>query len=184
MMVFMNNLVPALAEEDRKNKMVNYIRSLPLSQNTYLASKYVYILIYTYVIFSVYFALSIVCKAFCTEGLFLNYAEYMDQMVPGLASVSIVVASVELPMVIRLGKAKTVMILNMLLLAIGMAVIGYFMFGDLSFWQSIDYQAVMNFFEKYAGVILVINVISPLLALGIYYLSYRIVARIAQEEVA
>ncbi len=172
-----NQMIPAIVEDDRKYKMINYIQSLPVDRNTYLASKYVYILIWDYVILSVYFITSIICKAFCSEGIMLELALSLDQFALMFACFILFCAAVELPLMLCLGKAKTMFILTMILMAFALCIIGYLLFGDISIFSRIDYRSIIGFFKKYADVIAVINFLSPVIVLLIYYGSYKIVCK-------
>lgn len=180
---YINQFVGAIVDGDQKNKIINYLSSMPLSKNAYIASKYVFIMVVTYVAFSVYSILSIICKAFCDDGVFLNIALATDSFAPSFYAIAILMSAIELPLFICLGHEKAMMIKIALWLVVAISAIGYLFFGDLSVFEKFDFSNLVDFVNAHSDAMMLLPVFSIVLTAIIYYLSYRITCFFKGREV-
>ena len=95
---YINLFVQKIVEDDQKNKVMNYMKSMPFEKTTYVASKYVFILICAYVSFTMYTICSIICKAFAKAGVMQDFQDAINTMVLPLIMLALFSAAVELPL--------------------------------------------------------------------------------------
>lgn len=179
-----NSFVAGIVEDDQKNKIMNYLNSMPVHKNTYVASKYIFPVIAAYVFYSVYTILSITCKAFCMEGPFFDFINAFDMISIIWIMIALLTAAIEFPLFICLGKEKALMIKVALILVIAMGIIGYLMFGDLQVIRNFNYEVFIRFIEKHQDEMMISQAVSPVVIGILYYISYRITCHFAKKGVA
>ncbi len=177
-----------LVEGDKKNKVMNYVRSLPLKRNTYIASKYIFIVILEYVILTAYLIWSVIFHAFCESGILNDAMDLMDLFAPILLMVAMVMAAVELPLYIGMGKEKADMITTSFFMLVFFIVAGLLFFADCSkfsaFIGSADMAIIIAKINEYSSVIAAAQLLGPVFAGLLFYLSYRISCKVGNREVA
>ena len=154
----------------------NYVSSLPVSANSYVASKYVFITIATYVLISLLSITGIVLAAFTEPGRGLDLIRMCEVLVLPVTSLLILVASVELPLYILLGREKGNLTKVAIALLLVFVLIGFMLFADIS-WLSEKNEFLVrfiNWYMKYQTEISLVSYLSPVVDLVIFYLSYRI----------
>ncbi len=171
---FLNQYIVKLAENDQKNTSMNYIKSLPLKKNTYVASRYIFLLIMEYVILSYYLIISIICRAFTLPGKCMDSIDLFDMIALPAIMFMLFVAAIYLPMYLCLGYGKSNLIIRAVLILLGMGVIGFLYFGDLTILLKIDFEVIVEFMKKHRDGIAIFSIISDFFVLAMYYLSYRI----------
>lgn len=181
---FINSMVSKIVEDDQKNKIMNYVGSMPFGKHTYIAAKYVFIVILAYVAFSFYSIISIICKAFCGAGPFQDLVEASDLFALLFVMLVIFSASIELPLFLCLGYGKAMIIKVFFWLLLGFLVIGYLFFGNLSVITDFDYSVVLDFVREHTEILMIGQVLSVVVVAVIYYLSYRITCFFKAKEVA
>ncbi|WP_034450881.1 ABC-2 transporter permease [Butyrivibrio sp. AE2032] len=166
-----------LSEADESSSRIkNYVSSLPVSANSYVASKYVFVTIATYVLISLLSITGIVLAAFAEEGYVLDILRMFEVMVIPVTSLLILVASVELPLYILLGREKGNLAKVAIALLLVFVLIGFMLFADVS-WLSERQEFLVkfiNWYMKYQTEITLASYLSPVLDLFIFYLSYGI----------
>lgn len=170
----LNGFVGKIVEDDEKHKIMNYVNSMPIGKNTYVAAKYVFLVIAGYVCYSYYCIISVVCKAFCGSGPFVDIVTMADMFAIGFLLLVFLSASIELPLFLCLGLGKGMFIKISILLVIAFGVMGYLFFGDLSVFERWDVFVLIEFMGKHMEELALLQVFSILGVGGLYYLSYRI----------
>ena len=166
-----------LSEADEScSRIRNYVSSLPVSANSYVASKYVFITIATYVLISLLSITAIVLAAFAEEGFVLDIIRMFELMVLPVTSLLILIASIELPLYILIGREKGNLVKVAIALLLVFVLIGFMLFADMS-WLSEKGNFFVKFFNWYMKnqtEITLASYLSPVIDLILFYLSYRI----------
>jgi len=165
-----------------KNKVMNYIKSMPFEKTTYVASKYVFILICAYVSYTMYIICSVICKAFAKAGVMQDSQDVINMMALPLIMLALFSAAVELPLFLRLGYEKAMLVKIALGLVLALVAIGYIMFGDLTIFDRIDLQVIVDFIKAHKDAVIIVQAVASVLPLALYYLSYRISCYIMAKE--
>lgn len=166
-----------LSEADEScSRIRNYVSSLPVTANSYVASKYVFITIATYVLISLLSITGIVLAAFAEEGFVLDIIRMFELMVLPVTSLLILIASIELPLYILIGREKGNLVKVAIALLLVFVLFGFMLFADMS-WLSEKETFFVKFFNWYMKnqtEIALASYLSPVIDLILFYLSYRI----------
>ncbi len=149
---------------------------MPVTANSYVASKYVFITIATYVLISLLSITGIVLAAFAEEGFVLDIIRMFELMVLPVTSLLILIASIELPLYILIGREKGNLVKVAIALLLVFVLIGFMLFADMS-WLSEKETFFVKFFNWYMKnqtEIALASYLSPVIDLILFYLSYRI----------
>lgn len=166
-----------LSEADESSSRIkNYVSSLPVSANSYVASKYVFITAATYILISLLSITGIVLAAFTEPGTGLDLIRMCEMLVLPVTSLLILVASVELPLYILLGREKGNLAKVAIILLFVFVIIGFMLFADISWLTDKENYiiAFYNWYTKHLTEMTLISYLSPVIDLFIFYLSYRI----------
>lgn len=180
---YINLFVQRIVEDDQKNKVMNYMKSMPFEKNTYVASKYVFILICAYVSFAMYAFCGTICTAFMREGVMQDYQSVYDMIALPLIMLALFSAAVELPLFLRLGYEKAMLVKIAVWLVLALMAIGYMMFGDITIFDRIDPQVILEFMKAHQDAFMILQVVADVLPLALYYVSYCISSRMMAKEV-
>lgn len=179
----MNGWTAKLIDMDDKNKIRGYISALPLEKNAYIASKYIFMAVSAYVFMSLSYVWAISCLAFCREGIVADTVQAAGGLIPAFACIALLFAAVDLPLFLLLGKEKAMFIKAALLMLIALAFLGFLLFGDLVwFGQHFDITRFVKWYESHQMETAAAVLLSPVLALVLYYASYRITCYFAGKE--
>ncbi len=166
-----------LSEADEScSRIKNYVYSLPVSANSYVASKYVFITIATYVLISLLSITGIVLAAFAEAGYVLDILRMFKVMVLPVTSLLILVASIELPLYILIGREKGNLVKVAISLLLVFVLIGFMLFADMSWLSEREefFNKFFNWFMKYKTEVTMVSYLTPIADLIILYISYRI----------
>ena len=150
---YINLFVQKIVEDDQKNKVMNYMKSM------------------------------IICKAFAKAGVMQDFQDAINTMVLPLIMLALFSAAVELPLFLRLGYEKAMLVKIALWLVLALVAIGYMMFGNLTIFDRIDLQVIADFIKAHKDAVIIVQVVASVLPLALYYLSYRISCYIMAKEV-
>ena len=171
----MNSYIGKIVSDDKKNKIMNYLGALPFEKNTYVASKYIFIVICSYVVFSLSSVWGIIGAGFSEQGMAMELIDLSSSLLLPLIGLLILSAAIELPMFILIGKEKAMLIKIGILLVIAIFCIGFAMFGDLVWFQSVvNVLKLMDWLKKHETAVLLVNVFSTVFIGIIYFMSYKI----------
>lgn len=174
---FIDIFCTRISEADAScTRIRNYVSSLPVAANAYVASKYVFIMITAYVLISLLSIAGIIIAAFTAPGLGQDLIRMCEVLVLPVASLLILVAAVELPLYILLGKEKGNLAKVAIVLFIAFVVIWFMLFADMSWFLERNEFLIrfFNWFMKYQTEITLSSYLSPVINLIIFYISYRI----------
>ena len=159
-----------------------YLLSLPVSKREYVASKYLFILISYYVILSVLVIWAQFANIHMSEAFPENILMDVMGLLPLWIQVLLVLSALELPFLInvgvRAGNAIKTAIMAMLLYV----VFAYMLFGDMTVLEKFDLVTVLEWMEQHVEITMTLQVLAPVLAGGLYYLSYRIAAALFERR--
>ena len=99
-----------------------------------------------------------------------------EVMVLPVTSLLILVASIELPLYILIGREKGNLVKVAIALLFVFALIGFMLFADMN-WLSEKEQFLvkfLNWYTKYQTEVTIASYLTPVIDLIIFYLSYRI----------
>ena len=177
MVCFIDTWCARLSEADAScARIKNYVSSLPVSANSYVASKYVFITIATYVLISLLSITGIILAAFTEPGRGLDLIRMCEVLVLPVTSLLLIVASVELPLYILLGREKGNLTKVAIALLLVFVLIGFMLFADMN-WLSEKEQFLvkfLNWYTNYQTEVTIASYLTPVINLVILYLSYRI----------
>ena len=178
-----NKAVSTICRTDEKNKIRGFLFSCPLKKNTYIASKYTFIGIMTYVFLSLYMIWSVSCNAFVVAG---NVNEDLLSLFNSFAvtffSLSLLLAGIELSMFLLLGRDRAMLIKIGIIMFVAMLMIGYLLFGNLIIFENIDFDKITAWANAHVFEIMLMNILSPIIAVLLYYGSYRLTTAIYERK--
>ena len=174
--------IPRIIKNDEKGKLHNFLSALPVSKRAYIASKYVFIGICVYASFSLCLVWNVIVSAFLDEGYVLDLIMLCQAFSLPLFCMILFGASVEFPVFAAFGKEKGQMIKTGILESLAMLAVGYLFFGDLNVFEKIDIDRIVAWADTHSFALTLISVISPLIALSLYYISYRISVHIYEGK--
>ena len=181
-MMFISRFTSSIIENDEQHNAMQFTKTLPLEKNSYIASKYIFIGILTYVFYSLSCVWAIIYISVCyKESMSDAIRAFMAFLLP-LFCMMLILAAIELPFFITFGLKRAGIVKNAIMELLMFFVVGYVLFGDLDVLQNVDIAAFVNWAETHTFTILVLNVTQPLTVLVFYYLSYRLTCRINKDR--
>lgn len=169
-----NNMQGNILAYDGKSRIHGYLFSMPFQRKGYVASKYLFIAIAIYVGFSCYCIWHVISVAFMRPGRFADVSQILMAFALPLMCLLLCVSAVEMPMYFLLGKAKSTMIRVCFWMLVAFFAIGYLLFGDMKVLSSWDFGVLIRWLEAHNFELVLLSVLSPMISLGLYYVSYRI----------
>lgn len=187
--IFYINTFPAkIIENENKNKISDYLGSMPVSDEQYVLSKYLFVGILVYISFSVNTVWGVIAQSFAGSGDELLAAtadavELLTSFIYPIAIIEIFMASIELPMIFMLGTAKMIMLKNLGMEALGIIVFGFMLFADMD-WvgEHLSVEAIINWIDTHTFELTLLSIVSIILALGLFYLSYRFTCKMLNRR--
>lgn len=172
----------AICRHDEKNKTRQYTGALPLDKNAYIASKYLFIGIAVYILFSLDTVWTIIYGSVAGKNNSTDCLMALSQFLLAFCGFSLVPASIELPFFITLGVKKGMVIKTAILEGTAFLAMAYLLFGNLGIFINFDISVFVNWCNEHMVIVTLISVISPVAELIIFWLSYRITCRINRNR--
>lgn len=172
----------AICRHDEKNKTKQFTGALPLDKNAYIASKYLFIGIAIYILFSLDTTWIIIYNSVAGNNNSTECLIVLSQFLMGFCGLSLALASIELPFFITLGVEKGMIMKTAILEGAAFLAMAYLLFGNLKIFENYDITIFVNWCQKHLVVVTLISVISPVVELLIFWLSYRITCKINQNR--
>lgn len=172
----------AICRHDEKNKTRQYTRTLPLDKNAYIASKYLFIGIGVYLLFSLDNIWIIIFNSVAGNNNSTECLMVLSQFLMGFCGLSLVLASIELPFFITFGVKKGMLVKTAILEIAAFFVMAYLFFGNLKIFENFNIYTFINWCENHLAAITFISILSPVAELLIFWLSYRITCRINRNR--
>ena len=164
----------AICRNDEKCKARQFVNALPLAKNSYIASKYIFIAIAVYVMFSLEQIWTIIFSGMAGENGIASLATTTGMFLTSISSVSMLLAAIELPFYFTFGVKKGSAIKVAILCLLFFAVAYYMMFGDLSIIENWDIYVLVEWTENHMTFMSFLSVVSLIVVIAIYWISYRL----------
>ena len=181
-MMFISRFTTSIIANDELHNAMQFTKSLPLEKNSYIASKYIFIGILTYVFYSLSNVWAIIYISVCYKEAMSDWIRAVMSILLPLYGMMLVLAAIELPFFITFGLKRAGIVKNAIMELLLFFVVGFLLFGDLDVLSNIDLGIFVHWVETHTLMLLVINVTQPLTVLFIYYLSYRLTCRINKDR--
>lgn len=160
------------ADEGKKQKL--YFLSLPVEKRQYVLSKYLFLGIAFYLLQSVFiFQLQVGSVNLVAEDA-KKLLSSIQAAMPAFFSLCMLICALDLMFYFGLGVDRAKNLLNGLLFLLLFVVIVYFLFGDLSLVENFDIISLMTYLQKHVEVMYTVQILFPVVAMLVYYISYRI----------
>ena len=163
-----NMLVGRVVANDEKNKIRNYISTMPVGKKAYIISKYAFILAATVFVALVLYIWCVVLEAFIGLNFTDGLVKLVKDLLPSFFAIFLLIASFELPMNIFWGRGKAMIVKISFLMLCGFFVMGYLLFGDLSFFNRIDIEKILIWVATHAKGIKLFTRLFPVGVLAIF----------------
>ena len=177
-------LIKGLIAQDEKNKIMAFTKSLPFGKSSYIASKYVFLGVTVYAALSV----SIIwCEIYFSrsgDNGFSDIVETLRSFLIILASASLLISGIELPFFLSLGSRRAVGVKTAVLELLFLFVIGWFFFGNLDVFENLDIFKLTEWAQNHEFEINIMVVLCPVIALTLYFLSYKLTCLINRNREA
>lgn len=172
----------AICKNDERNQTRRLIGSLPLDENTYIASKYIFIGITVYVLFSLENIWMIIFYGAAGNNHESETLSTFSQLMASFCGMSLLLASIELPFYITFGVRKGTVIKTAILEGAAFLIMAYLLFGNLKIFENFDMFVFAEWCKGHPLIVMFLSVISPILDIFIFWLSYRITCRINRNR--
>lgn len=153
-----------------------YLMSLPVSKRQYVASKYLFVLICYYVLLSVLVIWAQFVNIHMEEVFPENFLMDIIAFSPMWIQALLLVSAIELPFLINVGVSAGNAIKTGIMAVLMYVIFAYMLFGDITLLENFDLRTVVDWLKEHAEVAVTLQVLGPVIAGGLYYLSYRIAA--------
>ncbi|MDE5894238.1 MAG: ABC-2 transporter permease, partial [Acetatifactor sp.] len=172
----------AICKNDEKNNTRRFTKTLPLGRNAYIASKYIFVGIAIYVLFSLENIWIIIFNSCAGSNVSSEFMMVLSGFVVEFCGISIILAAIELPFFITLGVKKGEMIKTGIMEGLGILVIVYMLFGNLEIFRNFNIVVIADWFREHSALVMLLSIISPVADLFIYWLSYRITCTVNRNR--
>ncbi len=172
-LAFIQKWIIDITRDEEKNKIRNYISAMPLDKNAYVASKFIFIGIVTYIFLSLNSFWLVAGNGFSMGEQMHDMFSFGSLLSLSLFSVWLMLAGGDLRMFIVHGRDKAMMVKIALELGVGLLVVGYLFFGDLTVLEKIDIMELMEWCKHHSFELMMFEILSPVLSLLVYYTSYK-----------
>lgn len=171
-----------ICKNDEKSKARQFVDALPMDRNSYIASKYLFIGILVYVLFSMEMIWSVIYTSAAGENSATHISILLTPMILMSAGVAILIASVELPFFLSIGVARGRLVKTAFLEILFFLVVAYLLFGDLNLLEHFDVEFFVEWCESHTFALDLFMIIGPAVILLLYGLSYGLTCRINRNR--
>lgn len=172
----------AICRHDEKNKTRQYTAALPLNKNAYIASKYLFIGIAVYVLFSLDTIWIMIYNSVAGDTNSAETFGILSQFLMAFFGLILILAAIELPFFITFGVKKGMLVKTAILEGAAFLGMAYLFFGNLNIFKNFDISVFIGWCEEHPVIVTFISVLSPVAELFLFWLSYRITCRINQNR--
>lgn len=173
--------VRSVMETDQSACVEAYMRSLPVSRNTYVAAKYILVIGIFLALMLIVILAFLLELPFCT-GIGLTGIGQLVGYVPAVTGLFLALVAVELPFYIRFGAMAGERIRVTVLVVMLFAVLIWLMFGDLTVVQRFRPEALGEWLEAGKGRVNWCRVGIPAASLVLYGLSGLLSVRLYPQK--
>lgn len=176
--------IAAICRHDETNRTRQYTVAFPLVGNAYIASKYLFVGIAVYLLFSLNSIWIIIFQSVAGETNSAECLRVVSQFLMSFYGFVLVLASIELPFFITLGVKKGMLVKTALIEGAAFLAAAYLFFGNLEIFKNLNIYNFVNWCERHLMAVVLISILSPIVEIIIFWLSYRITCRINQNREA
>lgn len=174
----------AICRHDEINRTRQYTAALPLAKNAYIASKYLFIGIAVYLLFSLDSIWIIIFNSVAGDNNSAECLRILSQFLMTFCGLILILAAIELPFFITFGVKKGMLVKTALIEGAAFLGAAYLFFGNLKVFRHFDITVFINWCEEHLIIVALISILSPIAELFFFWLSYRITCRINQNREA
>lgn len=174
----------AICRHDEKNRTRQYTATLPLDKNAYIASKYLFIGIAVYLLFSLDTIWIMIFNSVAGDNNSTKCLMVLSQFLMSFCGLVLLLAAIELPFFITFGVKKGMLVKTAILEGAAFLGMAYLFFGNLNIFKNFDISIFVNWCEEHLVIVALISILSPVAELFLFWLSYRITCRINQNREA
>lgn len=172
----------AICRHDEKNKTRQYTAALPLEKNAYIASKYLFIGIAVYLLFSLDTIWIMIFNSVAGDTNGARILMVLSQFLMAFYGLILVLAAIELPFFITFGVKKGMLVKTAIIEGAAFLGMAYLFFGNLEIFKNFDISIFVSWCEEHLVIVTLISILSPVAELFLFRLSYRITCRINQNR--
>ncbi len=172
----------AICKNDEQHKTTQFVKALPLNRNAYIASKYIFIGIVVYIIFSLENIWIIIFNSVAEKGDAAQIIEAMGSFIVIFSGAALTIAAIELPFIITLGVKKGALVKTTILEGLMFLVVIYVFFGDMNALENYDITFIVEWYQNHTIFMMFLTIISPIVNIFIYWLSYCITCKINKNR--
>lgn len=161
---------------------IQYILSTPVNKETYIKSKYVYIIIMLAIISVISTVEYLVIKSGLEFSNSQKLMKNIGEIVPLLIAATLLIFAIELPFYFGLGVEMGQAIKTGMIFLLLFAVMAYVFFGDLDALKNMD---ILKLIEKLIGDkknMIYVQIGAPIVTLGAYAGSYFISKKVLKKD--
>ena len=177
-------LIKGLIAEDEKSKIRSFTKSLPFGKDTYIASKYVFLAVIVYSALSVAIIWCEIYFSLAGNNSLTDLVKTLQSFLIIMASVSLLVAGIELPFFLSLGSKKATGVKTAIMELAFLFVIGWMFFGDLNVFEKFDLISLVEWTKTHETEINIMMVLCPVISSALYFLSYKLTCAINKNREA
>lgn len=172
----------AICRNDEKNKTRQFTRTLPLDKNAYIASKYIFIGIAVYVLFSLETTWIIIFNSVAGDHRTGEVITAISTLLIAFCGISLLLASIELPFYLTVGVKKGNLLRTAAIEMLAFFAIAYLFFGNLKVFENFNIFVFADWCEKHVVMATLISVVSPVADMILFWLSYQLTCWINQNR--
>lgn len=180
-LVLLIEVIPAwLLKADEKGTVRNFLYSLPTGRTEYVKEKYIFMGLCDYIVSSyLNFTGMIVYAYFPQDDL---QAASALTLVSSLVIMFVVVHALMLPVYLIYGSDSAGSVFTCLSVVLFFGVMIFLFFGDLELLEKIGIFPLIQWLSQHIQVVMAFSIVAPLIAMGIYYASYRVSLKFGGKE--
>lgn len=172
----------AICRNDERSKTRQFTGALPLDKNAYIVSKYIFIGIAVYILFSLETLWIIIFMSVAGDNRAREVLAAISPFLMMLYGASLLLASIELPFYLTFGVKRGSVLKIAIAEGAAFFAIAYLFFGDLKIFKNFDIYVFVNWCERHLVVVTLISVLLPVADIFLFWISCRIACRINQNR--
>lgn len=180
MIVIFTNLFYRVAECESRRRQKAFLFAAPISKKTYIASKYCFVLILFYVMYSCIILWTMLVMITPPAPETAENINGLYALITPLVYTCIFFTAFEFPLILLFGKKKSGLIRLSVGTVLAMIALICLFFGDITVLDRCG--DFLIYLAKHQALIFTIEFLSSLIALAAYYISYRVTVYFYDKE--
>lgn len=172
-LVLSNIISYKVITHDEKAHCMLYLNSMPVRKNSYVGSKYVFMLIVCSVLMILESIWGRACCNYCAPGLMTSACKTLISAITTFASVAIILAAFDIPLYLFWGKEKAILIKSIFIMLLAVFAALYFLTHRVpSIRERFELTYILNWYIQYHSEVKFVRNTLPFVALVIYGISF------------